>query len=398
MENTKNTSLDGVRGLAAVTVIFSHLVLWFYPYLSSGNTKDSGVNDFTQALFNSPFTFIFKGTSAVMLFFIISGYVLSLTFARNGITVDKIQSSACKRYLRLGIPVAVSVIICAILMSVHAFRAKEYGITLPLSSAYTGDLNLMEVIKQALYGSMLFGQGSFNYVLWTISIEFYGSMLVFALWALFGKNQNILRLVCVLISWFTIASGTPFVWGLGLFPIGVLLSTFKFNPSHSAYNKASCFVMLAAGFYLLGFNPQSYSYEAISSLYSSMPDIDISWGFFIPIVGAILTITSVIAFPRNLSLLRSVVPQLLGRISFSLYLLHSMILTIISTHMVKAFGVGVYAFASSLVLTMLITIPLSFIFYKLVDVKATYLSSLFAKRTLEKEKSILESGINNRVA
>lgn len=398
MENTKNTSLDGVRGLAAVTVIFSHLVLWFYPYLSSGNTKDSGVNDFTQALFNSPFTFIFKGTSAVMLFFIISGYVLSLTFARNGITVDKIQSSACKRYLRLGIPVAASVIICVLLMSFNVFHAKEYGITLPLSSAYTGEFELLDAIKQALYGSMLFGQGSFNYVLWTISIEFYGSMLVFALWALFGKNKNILRLVCVLISWFTITSGTPFVWGCGLFPIGVLLSTFNFFPSRSIYKKVSCIAMLSAGLYLLGFNPQSYSYEAISSLYSSMPDIDISWGFFIPIVGAILTITSIIAFPGNLSLLRSVVPQLLGRISFSLYLLHSMILTIISTHMVKAFGVGVYAFASSLVLTVLITIPLSLIFYKFVDAKAIYISSRFAKRILEKERPIIESRIINKAA
>lgn len=398
MENTKNTSLDGIRGLAAVTVIFSHLVLWFYPYLSSGNTKDLGVNEFTQSLFNSPLTFIFRGTSAVMLFFIMSGYVLSLSFARNGITVDKIQSSACKRYLRLGMPVAASVIICAILMSVHVFHAKEYGITLPLSSAYTGELNFVAAIKQALYGSMLFGQGSFNYVLWTISIEFYGSMLVFALWALFGMNKNILRLVCVIISWFTITSGTPFVWGCGLFPVGVLLSTFDFSPSRSIYKRVCCFVMLSVGLYLLGYNPNSYSYQAFSSLYSAMSDIDISWGFFIPIVGSILTITSVIAFPGNLSLLRSVVPQFLGRISFSLYLLHSMILTIVSTHMVKLFGVGFYAFASSLTLTMLITIPLSFIFYKFVDVKATHISSTFAKRILERKKSILESGINNRVA
>lgn len=75
MENKYNLSyIDSLRGIAAIIVIMSHSFLYFIPSVHTGNVIKG---TFEYYLYNSPFTFFYKGSSSVYLFFILSGFVLS---------------------------------------------------------------------------------------------------------------------------------------------------------------------------------------------------------------------------------------------------------------------------------------------------------------------------------
>ncbi|HCO2569985.1 TPA: acyltransferase, partial [Escherichia coli] len=168
---------DGIRGVAAMAVVLSHSFLMFIPSVHSGSMFDS---KWQENLFNSPFTFFYKGGSAVSLFFVLSGLVLSLSCQKNNNEIRYIQASALKRYIRLGVPVAASVIICYFIMLLGFFPDKDSpAASMPLMTAFSFDGNIVSAIWDASFGAMLFGNIKYNYVLWTISIEFFGSILVY---------------------------------------------------------------------------------------------------------------------------------------------------------------------------------------------------------------------------
>ena len=90
MQSGRLQYLEGVRGIAAMQVVLLHFVTGFLPETSQHARP--------------PLRVLFDGDTAVYLFFLLSGMVLTPSFARPGPFVGKIA----KRVLRLGIPVAAA--------------------------------------------------------------------------------------------------------------------------------------------------------------------------------------------------------------------------------------------------------------------------------------------------
>ena len=82
--------LEGLRGIAAMQVVLLHFVTGFLP-----DTADHAW---------PPLHILFDGHTAVYVFFLISGAVLTPSFARPGNVAGKVA----KRVVRLGIPVAAA--------------------------------------------------------------------------------------------------------------------------------------------------------------------------------------------------------------------------------------------------------------------------------------------------
>src|SRR5699024_5907526 len=140
-------------------------------------------------IFNSPFTFIYRGGAAVMLFFLLSGFVLTLACIHKAPSNRHyVSAAASKRYLRLGLPVAAAIALGYAAITANLFPSAPDGVS-PFFDFPDMDLGLADMVKAALYKSMLFGDRDFDYVLWTISIEFYGSLLVFGAYALMGRHR-----------------------------------------------------------------------------------------------------------------------------------------------------------------------------------------------------------------
>src|SRR5690348_3116873 len=98
--------LEALRGLASIIVLFYHYMLGFFP----GGHFFSG----------TPLYFLFNGTSSVMFFFTLSGFVLTLKYFK---TTDPgvITSGAAKRYFRLLGPVLVTILISFLLFAFHLY-------------------------------------------------------------------------------------------------------------------------------------------------------------------------------------------------------------------------------------------------------------------------------------
>lgn len=148
-----------------------------YPYLHTGSVDGIQPTTFAQHLFNSPVTFFYKGTAAVILFFIMSGFVLTYSALQKGASIETLRASAMKRYFRLNIPVAASILLCWTLSSLGLFLGAEFQLTQPLSTAYTALPSGLHALRDAAFGSILSGSSDFNYVLWSINIEFLAQCL-----------------------------------------------------------------------------------------------------------------------------------------------------------------------------------------------------------------------------
>lgn len=318
MKNTKNYALEGLRGIAALVVVLSHAVFTFFPFLQ---TCDPGYlkQPWEQVAVQLPHT-LFNGTFSVCIFFVMSGYVLSKAFfdGRPG----SVQQAAIKRYIRLGIPVAASIMLGWLMMSTGLLKISVTDLPGFITQAYQGTASLRDAIKDSLWRSLINGTQTYNYVLWTIRIEFLGSLLLFAFLALFGNARH--GWIYAPLAVFAIATFDPLNAPLyGLFFAGAYLN----KAGQFGRNKYTHGGALLLGLFLGGISACAPAYQPLIQLILKdrllPPD---AWAYFPYASGAILVVWVAVGENAVSRFLSSKPLRWLGHKSFSLYLLHSFLL------------------------------------------------------------------------
>ncbi|MGF1737234.1 acyltransferase family protein [Photobacterium satsumensis] len=354
--------LDSLRGIAAICVVISHCFLWFLPGMHTGLSPEGSISNL---VFNSPFTFFYKGGSAVLLFFVLSGYVLSFCCISKNLDSGYIQKSAAKRYLRLGIPVAGSIVISYFLVLSNTLIID----TLDLNNISNFQL-FYTALKSAIFGAMLYGDGTFNYVLWTISVEYYGSLLVFGFLLLVGNDLYKIRYLSAFIGIALMVNENPMLINYGLFFVGVFLSTFEIRKNNKLSSNVAAISILCLGLYFLGYRAESESYFTLAKVLGAFQytfNFPIQWPTFIPAVGSILILSTILINDSLLSLLNNRLFLLIGKLSFSIYLLHALILSIVAPKIalleISNGSKALYSFT----ITLFLTLIFSFIYYRHVD-------------------------------
>lgn len=388
----KITYLDGMRGLAALFVVFSHVFYWFNPYLHVGSSANKNPSELSQWLFNSPITFFYRGTSAVWLFFVLSGFVLTYSIYKKKDSIEALRKAAQKRYFRLGFPVLFSIAVSlALIYSGAISRVEGYSET-SFQNAYAFTPDIFNALYDALIGSMLFGSSKYNYVLWTISIEFYGSLLVFGAIALFGSSKRSLQLFCIIVFSICIFSTTRHYTSMAMFAWGMLIATIGAKQNHSLPAGVVSLLLALCGLYLFGYTPESRSYSSLVEFAYLVKDLTgyaLNWPDLYPQLGAIALISCVAICPNIFFWLGSSVFEWLGKISFSVYLLHSMLLAAIAPVISMHFS-GTTAMLVCLAATICATLISAHFFYIHVDRRFTEIvNSFFANRNESKAKDLL---------
>lgn len=189
--------LDGMRGLAAFIVFFCH-----YFYSSFIIADGWGSNNENYDLFKLPFLrLVYAGPPMVAVFFIISGYALSLKplkLARSKKWADfttTMASFVFRRAFRLFLPTFISTFMIVVLL-----RAGAYEWNREFSHDRTYHWNVQETAPDYLNTTSVqlkdWGWNMFHFVhiwgwekyggstyydvhLWTIPIEFRASMMLF---------------------------------------------------------------------------------------------------------------------------------------------------------------------------------------------------------------------------
>ncbi|MCK6732985.1 acyltransferase [Enterobacter bugandensis] len=204
--------LDGIRGWAALIVVFSHLM--------------GGVLALENAEFVSQpyFHFLTNGHLSVLIFFVLSGYVLSISQIQS--TKGNLPLAVVSRYFRLAIPVLFFAILAYIFMSFGLFFNVKASIENAwLGGFYVFEPSLYNALKFSIY-DVFFNYDpniTYNSSAWTMPIELAGSMLIYAFIGIFKPQIKTLHIPSVIFTIF-LYFNSPYMF---CFMTGYLLAILK---------------------------------------------------------------------------------------------------------------------------------------------------------------------------
>jgi peptidoglycan/LPS O-acetylase OafA/YrhL len=187
--------LESIRGLAALQVLLLHFFAAFAPDLVFALPAGAAV---AGVIHLSPLYFLYDGYSAVYIFFALSGYVLSRSFERQ---LAQPASQILPRVIRLGLPALAATLVAAAAMSMFGKLNVPAGILSGsewFAAQWNTDVSLLSIIRDGTINALFLGyrglpgvgflvpwqqpvEQSLVAPLWTLSVEFYGSMIVLAL-------------------------------------------------------------------------------------------------------------------------------------------------------------------------------------------------------------------------
>nr|WP_294529011.1 acyltransferase [uncultured Rhodopila sp.] len=316
----KLAELDGLRGVASLVVVAWHFVYAFLPqYIGI-------VPDFDPAagLVGSPAFALLNGPGAVMLFFVLSGYVLPLGYFRSGRT-EVVLRAVAKRWFRLGCLTLLAALGSYLLFRFGWYYFREAaGLTESawLGSFGGGDVNgqlqpsLLSAVLEGSVFAFIRPADAYNPVFWTMRDELFGSVLVFALAPLLWRCRALAGAALLVLAAAAVQCVDP---RLAAFVAGLALSRANASGRLSV-NRFLAPVCLVSGLALFGYLEPRGAYAWLGFL----PDGS-QWRYdrmWLHILGGVLLILGVLGSERAGSLLASGAGRFLGRLSFPVYLFH----------------------------------------------------------------------------
>ncbi len=318
MRSGKVQYLEGLRGIAALQVVLLHFVSAFLPAAAEHAALPARV--------------LFDGHTAVYVFFLISGAVLTPSFARAGAWPVQVA----KRVVRLGIPVAaaatIALVLLAALPNAHRAAAVVAG-SAWLAMDSSGAPTLSHLLREIGLDSLLLGyreytlfapiadrlpllEHSLDAPFWSLHLELYGSLLVLLLVRLQARSAALHRAVVVACA---AVFGTHPMF---LFVLGHLCAGRLHRPP---------IALLGAGLIGLGLAMSA------SKDWGVVDAVRVGIARFAPVaapdlfqfqsqLAAIALFLGALLSPAAQWLLARAVLLRLGRLSFSIYLLHFPIL------------------------------------------------------------------------
>jgi peptidoglycan/LPS O-acetylase OafA/YrhL len=380
MQTGKVQYLEGLRGIAAMQVVLLHFVTGFLP-------------DTAQHAW-APLHVLYDGHTAVYVFFLISGAVLTPSFARHGLFAAK----AIKRIVRLGIPVAAAAIIATLLLALwpdaHMQAAALTGSTW-LATDSSGPPTLAHLAREIGLDSLLLGyreatlfaplaehlppmETSLDAPFWSLHLELYGSLLVLVMVWLRAHSVWLHRAA---IAAAVMLFGTHPMF---LFVLGHLMQPWPMPRSGKGLGRAVCgALLLLFGIALCA----DKDWESLDMLRLWLGRIELvsppDLFQFQSQLAALALYLGVLLCNWIWPLLECGICRRLGRLSFSIYLLHFPILfTLACLVFVNASIVMPHeaAVASVFVLFIGITLIAAILFERWIDRPAIALSRLVGSR------------------
>ncbi|KAF5678373.1 hypothetical protein FHETE_1347 [Fusarium heterosporum] len=362
VENLRPTAyLDGLRGFAALLVYIHHHELWAHGISNQDGIFENSFGYEGKYHFATfPFIrhFFTGGHYAVSTFFIISGYVLSLKpmslmqAGEHAQLGDVLASSLFRRWLRLYLPLILA-LLCYITF-LHMFgiwtriMTKQGSWYDELWAFYYEFKNFSFVYKEGGEPWL-----TYNRHLWSIPVEFKGSIVIFTAQMAFSRCSKNARLWCEagLIFYFMyISDGSfyaMFVSGMLLCDLDLLASKGDLPRFLARLEPAKEFIfyhLLIFSLFLGGVPSQNRNVEQLAknrgfyylSWFKPQAVFDYKW--FYLFYAAVFLVASIPRISWLKAFFETRFCQYLGHISFSLYLVHGPVLWSIGERLFMATG------------------------------------------------------------
>jgi peptidoglycan/LPS O-acetylase OafA/YrhL len=324
-------SLDTLRGLSALAVC------WFHfsgnRLVGSGLIRDSGR----------------YGWLGVEVFFVVSGFVVSFALQRSGYRLGNYNTFLLKRVARLYPPYLASVAVAFGLLVAYSLYKQQPRV----------DFNSVDLLLHLGFLNDFFGKFWLNSIYWSLAIEMQFYLLIGLLFPLLFSEGVVRRYVgyALLILPVVILPSSIFVFHFGfLFLMGVVTLQY----SSGSLKHFEYVMLLGVGslgvFFLLG-----------------LPAV----------TAALLAVASINFVKRGVPLLDS-----LGKVSYSFYLLHSSIGSLILFLLIRfVFNGSEVEKLVGLLVSVAATIVLATIAYYLIERPAIICSAKIRYAEREPDES-----------
>ncbi|KAL9087665.1 MAG: hypothetical protein Q9165_006589 [Trypethelium subeluteriae] len=355
-----SSHLDGIRGLAAFFVFLCHLSYNCFIITYGFGLGDEGDN---YHLLQLPIIRLFySGPPMVSLFFVISGYALSLKPLKqmrghqwDGL-MQTMSSSIFRRGLRLYLPTTISTFLILLMI-----RAGLYEATRPFAQDHDMLRNVLELhpsryltfteqfwdwiwtIHNFIFvwsWDVYAGSTFYDVHLWTIPTEFRSSMFLFACLVGCARCKSYLRLAILSgLAYFVFRNDR---WELFLFLSGAILAELDLirasrmmargeKEIHMTPLKRSFWITVAIVALYLMSQPDEFGEETPGYIYLSQL---IPLWFSTPYrywqsLGSVLFLWAVNNAPFLQQPFNSGPIQYLGKVSYALYVMHGPVIHII---------------------------------------------------------------------
>lgn len=366
--------LDALRGFAALSVVFHHFSCLF----PLGDRFASGSQSWTKAfefLRRTPGSLLAAGHESVILFFVLSGFVLSLPFNKEGKPPSTV-AFIVKRVFRIYVPYVI-----AILVAISAndfFGGPMLSMNTWFNQTWSTPIHATDVVNNILFlGNYDFAQ--FNTATWSLVYEMRISLLFPFLMYLLGRRRSttVLMSIAGTLAAYLITSRLKVdprtcitIFYTALFLVGALVAreyeglrcTLIYSRS-----KGTRLLLVSAG-------PLIFAY---SHLLYRFPIRGWFFGDCLCTISGVLLIVSATAVPSLRAVLLSRIGQFLGKVSYSLYLLHGTLL-FSAIHLLY----DRMPLPMILVLYVSLTLALSTLFYRLVESPAMRLGKRVSEQIM----------------
>lgn len=308
MKSARVTQLDGLRGMAALAVVMCHALSVFPGIGNVFSNRFSGLNGLETGIVFSPLHVLWNGNAAVHIFFVLSGFVLILPFTRPGSTVAWGPYYA-KRLLRLYLPVWGSLVLAVMVMLLIPRSSS------PEQSAWANMYAIAPSVGDAFKDALLLLDASgINTALWSLKWEVAFSLLLpayvfFALrWrSLWHVKIGFALLLTLVGAW----RNLEWLSYLPIFAIGATLGAERERVRNVTRRLPSFLWILVAVLGLVLANAEWIS--------PGQPTFGVR---SVITAGATLLVLLFVSWTPAENLGNTSLAQWLGRVSFSLYLVH----------------------------------------------------------------------------
>ncbi|KAF4631837.1 hypothetical protein G7Y89_g6290 [Cudoniella acicularis] len=355
--------LDGIRGFAAFFVFINHSVYEWYPKSFRGWDGKG-----ESRLIQFPWVrLIISGHSMVCIFFVVSGFSISykpLKLLLKGDMKNVLSAAASftfRRHMRLYLPI-VGVSFFMMIAAHNGLYEKGNGSDVPIYPTFF-EQTYYWIVALAQYanpfrpidlGGLVRDALAYDRNLWTIPVEFRGSVAVFLVLILLSQFTLKRRLILMgLIICYCLSTG---FWDVFLFLAGVFVAELHFlrgqatqlNPdkdlTKSLFSSTDIginifwFLNFVFATFLLSM-PGSpiyggFHYDTLWSWTPSEYYLGPHQGKFWPSIGAVYFVLTIDNAAFLQTLFTNRLALYLGRISFSLYIVHGTILRTLGRHVV----------------------------------------------------------------
>lgn len=372
--------IDGVKGLACLLVFWHHFCLAFLPGVHFGMVVPSHINgEYDWKMAQSPLSFVLNGNFMVAIFCVLSGLLLSIKIFQGD--EKTIYQMIIKRYPRLMLPIVPVGLMVFFMLKKELFLNQDVASITgsPWFSNYYASQIPFEKIVYAMVGGIWFqGDDSISTAFWMLNTLFIGSFVNILLAMIvkkYNKHAKLLLGVVTIVLMFS----NDMLWA---FSVSVMLAyLYCFENIETNKGLVIGILCILAGC-LLGGYPSGVIPSNVYRFFNFFPNWYNSF-MWIHIMGASLFIYGVLQVRAVEKIFEIGILRFLGKISYSIYLLHIPLLFCVSAYIFlqeQKMGIG-YLKSTALCfgLSNLLLIALAFMYYKLVEKKCAKLVDRLCK-------------------